>query len=200
MFIQTLDVVNSCLATMGEAPLNSLEDDHSFKSAALNYLAQTNKIEQAPGFWFNSEYVHLEPDAVSEYIYIPMDALSIKPVAKVSPVFGQRGKRIYDPGSNSFKWSRGMWVDAVRLLEFEDLPYHMADLVQYGTIMRFQREFDGDTTRYQQLSGDYTRARNELRAEDVRNKRPNLLHRLSAQVDMQFIGPRLSSLPRIPIR
>lgn len=189
MFVSQLDVVNACLATLGESPLNTLEDDHSFKAAALRYLSEVTRIEQAPGFWFNSEYKLLVPDAASKFIYIPQDALSVKPIKKVSPVFSQRGKRLYDPGSNSYEWSNPVWVDVVTYVDFDDLPFQAADLVQYGTVMRFQREYDGDNARYQQLGQDYSRARAEMRVEDVRNKRPNLLNRRSAQVTMHEIGP-----------
>lgn len=189
MFITKLDVVNGCLATMGESPLNTLEDDHSYKAAALNYLDQVNRIEQKKGWWFNSEYVELTPDVNSTYIYVPQDALAIKTINRwYTPLYVQRGTRLYNVTKNNYEWDQKFWVDLVRLLAFEELPFHAADVVQFGTIMRFQREFDGDTTRYNQLTQDYARARSELASEDVRNKRPNLLSTQSNMAKMRLIG------------
>lgn len=188
MHTTELEVVNACLATMGETPLNTLEDDHSYKAAALSYLAQVNKIEQKVGWWYNSEYILLTPD-VSGYIYVPTDALSIKTIDRMyTPAYAQRGNRLYNVRDNSYEWPSAFWIDLVRLIAFNDLPYHAADLVHYGTVMRFQREFDGDNTRYSQLSQDYSRARMELRAEDTRNRRPNLLATENNIYNMARIG------------
>lgn len=199
MFITQLDVVNACLATMGETPLNTLEDDHSYKAAALSYLTQVNLIEQKRGWWFNSEYVELVPDATSGYIYVPQDAIAVKTVDRwCKPAFAQRGKRLYNVAQNSYVWTTNVVVDLVRQIPFEDLPYHAADTVQYGTVMRFQREYDGDNTRYNQLSQDYGRARAELNAENTRNKRPNLLSTVSNQISMGQIGGYGTRSARIP--
>lgn len=188
MFTTQLEVVNACLATMGETPLNTLEDDHSYKAAALEKLSQANRIEQKRGWWFNSEYIELVPDALSKYVYTPLDALAVKRVARCSPLFTQRGKRLYNIVKNNYEWDEKVWIDLVRLLSFDDLPFHAADVVGYGAVMRFQRDFDGDTTRYQQLSQDYARARAELVAEDVRNRKSNLLLTSSNIYSMGLIG------------
>lgn len=198
MFITKLDVVNACLATMGETPLNTLLDDHSYKAAALSTLAQVNNIEQKRGWWFNSEYITLTPDAISSYIYIPNDAIAIKTIDRWYTLpFAQRGKRLYNVSKNVYEWDTPLCVDLVRLLPFDDLPFHAADVVQYGTVMRFQREFDGDNTRYSQLAQDYARARAELSAENTRNRRPNLLATQSNLTKMALIGG-YGSPSRIP--
>ena len=200
MLISQLEVVNGCLATMGEVPLNTLEDDHTYKAAALNYLNEVTLMEQEPGWWFNSEYTQLVPDATSGYIYIPQDAISVKPIHKITPPFAQRGNRLYNTWANSYVWDGNVWVDIVRALTFDNLPYHAADKVRWGTIMRFQREYDGDTVRYQQLSQDYSRSTTSLVAEDTRNKRPNLLLNPSNQSKMARISPMTRYQPYLPIR
>jgi hypothetical protein len=199
MFITKLDVVNACLATMGETPLNTLEDDHSYKDAALNILKQVNLIEQKRGWWFNSEYTRLLPDAISKYISVPQDAVAVKTIDRwYTPPYAQRGTRLYNVSRNTYEWERHVDVDLVRVLPFEDLPFHAADTVNFGTVMRFQREFDGDNTRYSQLSQDYSRARLELSAENTRNRRPNLLATASNQAKMTFIGGQGVLGSRIP--
>lgn len=200
MFKTALDVVNSCLASMGETPLNTLEDDHPYKAAALAALTESNQIEQKYGYWFNSEYTRLDPDAVSHFIYVPQDALSVKAIHGYTPAFGQRGKRLFNIHTSNYLWDKGVTVDLVRLIPFEDLPFHASDCISYSSVVRFQRSFDGDSMRYQQLGQDYMRARNELHAEDARNIRPNLLQGASFQRKIQQIGPITRTEPFIPIR
>lgn len=48
-FLTTLDVVNSQLATLGETPLNDLDEDHPFVAAGLLALRTVNSREQTKG-------------------------------------------------------------------------------------------------------------------------------------------------------
>ncbi len=191
MLISQLDVVNGCLATMGEAPLNSLDDDHSYKAAALAYLQEMSLTEQGPGFWFNAEEIILVPDANSKFIYVPQDAIALRPDRKLTHPFAQRGRRLYDTGKNTYEWDNGVFVTVVRALDFEDLPFHAANLVRYSAILRFQSEYDGDNARFQQIGGQFARAKAELTAENTRNYKPNLLARRSAQSIMARVRPQM---------
>ena len=186
MFISQLEVVNACLATMGETPLNTLEDDHSYKAAALSYLHQANRIEQKRGWWFNSEYVELVSDDISNYLYIPGDAIAVKTIDRwYVPPFAQRGKRLYNVSKNTYEWEHPVCVDIVRLLSFDDLPFHAADVVGYGTVMRFQREYDGDGNRTRELAIDAQSSWANLKAEQLRQVKPNLLDRVSVRRAIQ---------------
>lgn len=173
MFTTDLDVVNACIATMGEAAINTLEDYHPHKDSALLYLAQANKSVQKRGYWFNQEIVELHPDLDSKFIYVPQDALSCRMLA--ADVAAQRGKRFYDRTRNTYEWDSPITVELIRLLAFEALPFTAADYVAAQTLLRFQREYDGDGARTQQLLNEAQLARAELLAEDTRHKRPNLL-------------------------
>jgi hypothetical protein len=198
MFQDRLDIVNACLATMGESGINTLEDDHPYKDDALRRLEQCNLIEQKRGWWFNSEYIELLPDSVSKFIYIPMDALAVKRPDRSALHFAQRGNRLYNMWENNYEWETSVVVDLVRTIEFEDLPFHANDLVGFSTVLRFQTDFDGDQVRYGQIAKDYARARMELVAEDTRNTRPNLLATLSNRVNMGHIGGMGTRGARIP--
>lgn len=200
MYETELEVVNACLATMGQSPLNSLLDDHPYKAAAQLKLQTSNRREQKRGWWFNSEYLKLLPEVDTKYIKIPQDVLAVKPIEKLQPPFGQRGTRLYNNSTNSYEWDWPVWVDCIRLLNFEDLPSAAADAVSTGAVLRFQRDFDSDSQRERSLAADYTMARAELVAEDTRNVRPNLLMTHSNQWKMSQMGNYRNVLPAIPIR
>jgi len=176
MFVEELEVVNACLATLGEAPLNTLEDDHSYKAAAQAKLKTANLDVQKQGYWFNTEYLTLLPDAVSKYVYLPLDVIEARPMQYRGLSIAQRGRRLYNTMSNTYEFDDSVCVQVVRGLDFADLPYHAAAAVRDEAVLHFQHEFDGDATRYRELFNVRMQSRSQLNAEDVRQRRPNLLN------------------------
>lgn len=201
MFITSLDVINGCLATLGETPLNSLDDDHTYKPAALNYLTNSNREMQARGWWFNTEQVTLDPDATTKRITIPQDALKVFPIERISPAYGTRGKYLYDTYNSTTEWDVPVTLGIVRCLVFDDLPFLAACLVQYDAIAKFQKEYDADGQKLSILGQQRTEARVNLVAEDIRNRKTNLLLTPSSVRSMLSIaGMGRSGSTRIPIR
>lgn len=195
--MEKLDVINACLATMGEAPLNSLDDDHAYKAAAEAALKKANKREQKRGWWFNSEFIKLVPD-VSQYIYLPLDRISVKTVSPRFDYWTERGNRLYNRRTNNYIFTAPVVVDLVRQLAFEDLPTHAQDAVEARAVMTFQKSFDADNQRMQILINEYREALAELKAEDVRNQRPNLLASPQNLAVMSGIGGLSIQRGRIP--
>ncbi len=185
-----LSVVNACLATMGESGLLSLEEDHAMKEDARALLRRVSADLQKDPFWFNSETLTLQPDATSKFVYIPQDVIRVLSYRTRDQIV-QRGRRLYDKKCNSYEFTGCVVVDVVRLLKFEDLPYHAAAAVRDETIMRFQHSFDGDQARYRQLGEIASLSRAQLKAEDIRQRRPAPLNRalLSLVVDGENYGP-----------
>lgn len=187
MYSTSLEVVNGCIATLGEAPLNSLSDDHTFKASALNYLDASLKTVLKRALWFNTEVIDLQPDLTASYIYIPNDALHVERISELCPPFAQRGRRLYDPVLNRYEWDNPVTVKLVRLLPFEDCPFFAQDVIALSAILRFQREFDGDTTRYGEIQQDLQRAEVELQGQHIREVRANLLNRIDEQMAVRGI-------------
>lgn len=196
MFIDELEVINGCLATLGETPLNSLDDDHTYKPAALNYLTDSLREMQARGWWFNTELAKLDPDATTKRITIPQDALKIAPIARVTPAYGVRGKYLYDTLNTTLEWDKALTLIVVRCLSLDDLPFLAACLVKYDAITKFQKEYDADGQKLSILSQQRTEARVNLVAEDIRNRKTNLLLTPYSQASMMAVMSR----PNIPIR
>lgn len=188
MYSTKLEVVNACIATMGEAPLNSLEEEHVYKQAALDYLSGSNKALQKKGWWFNKEIMKLLPDATSKFIYLPQNTLEAERADERDPVFAQRGRRLYDPILNRYEWDHELYPQVIVELNFEDLPYHAQDAVALSAILRFQREYDGDNTRTNQLNADRGRAELELNAQHIRQLKVNMLN--PVRVTMASYGMR----------
>lgn len=204
MYTSKLEVVNACLATLGEAPINALSDSHTYKQPALNYLDGSTRATLKRGLWFNTEVLYLEPDATSQYLYIPGDSIAVSRLEGGAP-FSQRGRRLYDPVQNRYEWDAGMYIGKVTLLDFEDCPFFAQDAISLDAILRFQREFDGDSARYQQLNMDRQRANIELNAQHTREIKANLLYTnatigkiYAVSPDRNYGGPRLGLPGRLP--
>lgn len=197
MYTTKLEVVNACLATMGEAPLNALNDSHIYKQAALNYLQGSCLATLKRGLWFNREVIQLDPQQDSKFIYIPGDSLSVERLEGGRP-FQQRGKRLYDPVLNRYEWDDSIVASIVRNMDFEDLPFFAQDSVSLDAVLRFCREYDGDTSRRNEIDADRQRANIELNAQHTREIKANLLYTNAnilkiAQVtpSRNYAGPRL---------
>lgn len=179
MFVDELEVVNGCLATIGQSPLASLEDEHAYKHSALTRLASVSKDLQSIGWWFNDEHIWLLPDATSKYVYIPVDAIEIKSIEYCGLSIAQRGRRLYNTAHNTYEFGERVRMHLTRLLPFDDLPYKAAAAVRDAAILRFQSDIDGDVQRRQELALAARESLAQLSAEDVRQRKPNLLRRQS---------------------
>jgi hypothetical protein len=188
--VDELSVVNACLATMGESGLLSLEEDHSMKEDARALLVRVNADLQKDPFWFNSETLRLLPDATSKFIYIPQDVIRVMYYYSRDEIV-QRGRRLYNKKCNTYEFTGEVCIDVVRLLPYEDLPYHAAAAVRDETVMRFQHSFDGDQARYRQLGEIATLSRAQLVCENIRQRRSAPLNRalMALVVDGTNNGP-----------
>lgn len=199
MYRTELEVVNACIATMGEAPLNSLQDEHQFKQAALNYLAGSNMAAQKECLWFNTEAITLPPHADSKFIYVPQDTIHIARLPGQSFAFQHRGARLYNVGKNTYEWDGPLRVALCRLLPFEDCPFMAQDSISLDAVLRFQREYDGDVQRYNLINADRGRALVQMSAENIRQRDVNLLAAFSVRAAalgvVNFTHERYSSGP-----
>lgn len=179
MFITELDVVNDCLATLGEAPLNSIEEDHPLVAAALRDLRTVNMREQAKGWWFNREVVLLPHDPTTGYVSIPEDTINVDPTNPWTHLV-QRGRYLYDPRRDEgYRIGRPVWCALVRRLAFDQLPPLMQSYVSLKTQQEFQKNYDADRVKAQQIIDAAREAYIVLRAEHIRNAGANLLYKTS---------------------
>jgi len=127
--LSKLEAVNIVLrAGLGESAVSSLDSGLSDAETAEQTLDEVNKDVQAIGFHCNSEYdVTLSRDSVTHKIPIPNNSLSVDPSGdNVDLNLAQRGGFMYDLDNHTDVFSNNITVDIVYLLDFEDLPYHIA--------------------------------------------------------------------------
>lgn len=178
MNMSELDVVNDCLSTLGELPVNELDDDHNLIAAARRSFRHCSLREQAKQWWYNTDIVTLSAD-VDGYIYTPADAIRVTPVdTQVKLV--QRGRRLYDPGTTGNEATYALKVPSIRCyvvrqVAFEDVPPSMQILIGVASQLKFMVTYDADRQRYQELVTEYQEAYATVNAEHIRNSASNML-------------------------
>ncbi|QYD70148.1 phage tail protein [Paraburkholderia edwinii] len=188
MRLTQLDVVNQCLASMGETPLNSIDSDHPFVAAALLKMKTTNTQEQAKGWWFNTDYITLTPDPNTKFIYVPADAINVNPDDDGNALV-IRGRRLYDRFRSSYEFTAPVSVSLVRELPFDDLPMLANHMIAARTVLDFQNDYDGDAEKYNKLGGAYQQVFTTLRAEHIRQMKSNMLNNPSVMKTLRQIRP-----------
>lgn len=175
MYLTPLDIINACLETTGEVPLNSADEDHPYSAAIQRLIATCNLRMQAKGWWFNKEHLKLSPETASREIYVPVDVLTLD-TQSAQKQYSIRGRRLYDTAKSTYKFEQDVTVAIIRLLEFTDLPYLAQDLVQSEVVVRFVESYDADVSRIQQVRMDNQEAYRACMAEHIRNVNANILH------------------------
>jgi hypothetical protein len=170
--MQTLDVVNTMLGTRGERPLSSLSTPHRLSGPCQALIVRTSTELFAKGWWFNEEKVTLAPNPTDKYVYIANDALGLKNHA-VTVV--KRGSRLYDLAKGTYEHTSPIECTLVRFLPLEQLPETAAAYLAAEAVFRFQRDYDGDSTKTRQLLAERNQAKVEAVSEEIRMRKYNAI-------------------------
>lgn len=120
-----LEAVNIMLSSIGEAPVNRLSSGLVEAETAETILSQTSRSVQAEGWHFNRETnVEIAPDLSGEIVLasntIRADMMNNTTQTDMDLI--QRGGKMYDRLNHTFKINKGVKLDVVYELDFEDLP------------------------------------------------------------------------------
>lgn len=168
----TLTVLNNCLGTMGESPINSIDDPHPYRGAAVSILNSVNREFQARGWWFNRETLTLTPGALDSSIYLPGDTIG---VITDDPRYVQRYRRLYNTEDGSYVFAAPVKATLRRLVPFEETPELYAAYAAAEAVQRFQKRYDGDSQKTRELRDELTAARIAANAEETRQVQANLI-------------------------
>jgi hypothetical protein len=160
MMLTELDVVNVCLASMGELPINSIENStNPMVTNARAAFQRANVGEQGSGWWFNTETITIHPQTDGT-CYVPADTLSM--YTRDDSTAGWltiRGRKLYDTSKGQFYTTGSpIKVKIIRFLPFTDLPYNAQRLVQAKTLEQFQSDYDGDQPKIAAANDAYEEA------------------------------------------
>lgn len=181
-----LDAINTMLSSIGEAPVNTVEDNGVVDAVmAKQILRAVSREVQARGWHFNIEkgYV-LTPTFPEKEIKFPPHTLRVDTVGSDSNIdVVVRGNRLYDRRRHTFEFDKAVTVDMVILLHFDELPEPARQYITIRAARIFQervvgspelsqfsqkdeiralvvlRELEADTADYNMLTDSYAVAR-----------------------------------------
>jgi hypothetical protein len=176
-----LQAVNQILASVGQAPVTTLEQTNPDVAIAYNTLQQVSREVQAEGWTFNKEYHYpLTPNDEDEIVIpdnvLQMDLCMDEYYNKNKDPIRRDGK-LYDRTSHSFKWQqRTLYFDITWLFDWDDLPPVIKDYITSRAATMVSMRIVGDTNLYQTLQQQETYMRS------------NALEYETQQGDYSFFG------------
>lgn len=173
------------LATRGIAPATTLSQSRMVVTA-VQRLEQQTASTLAQGWWFNTETRELQPNA-DQRIYVPQDYLSVRVPRPGTAV--ARGRTMYDPVAGTDLFTKPVCVLVRRAIPFEDIPELVAAYIVADARHKYQRDYDGDSTKTRDLFAELVAARAAAMSEEIRQQQANLL---LANPTVQYLHSRRS--------
>lgn len=135
-----LEAVNQIIATIGEPPVNSVEDNGVIDAVmALQALSAVNRAVQLKGWHWNTEENYPIAATYPEgELRLPRNTLKVDTSAVDGDLdLVHRGARLYDRKNHTFQIGRSVKVDIVFLLPFEELPEAARTYITVKAARRF---------------------------------------------------------------
>lgn len=187
--LHELAAVNALLGTLGELPLNSIDDDHPLVPAAQAILMNCVQNVQVRRWWYNVEYINLFPDPLTKHINVPTDTASVDSLT-AKPRIGLRGTRLFDLDAGTDIFERPVRVRLHRCLAFEDCPLSVRMYILAMAKRKFHAAHDGDQTKMQALAAEEGESYAHMHSEHIRNAKANMLERSTVQRMVHAISPQ----------
>ena len=153
---QELPAVNEILASVGQAPVTTLDQTNPDVAIAYDTLINTSREVQAEGWIFNKEeYYELTPDVNGE-IVIANNILQIDLHDEKDNQYEsvRRDGKLYDKVNHTYDWSTWDKVacDIVWFFDWVDLPRPIQDYIVARAAAIVSSRIVGDPQQYQMLS------------------------------------------------
>ena len=148
-----LQAVNEILASVGQAPVTTLDQTNPDVAIAYDTLIQVSREVQAEGWTFNKEFEYpFVPDTNNE-ILIPNNVLELD----LTPDYRDRDSvrrngKLYDRTNHTFEWEDDeVLCDVVWYFDWVDLPVPIQDYIVARAATITSSRIIGDSGQYQML-------------------------------------------------
>jgi len=173
-----LECINVMLASIGEAPINSLVGTLPVDARiGQSTLTEVNKSVQSEGWSFNTETdVTLTRDG-SNHVNLPADVLRVDANIHQHPTIDpiQRGLKLYDRQNNKFEFEEDLICTVVYFRDFSEIPEPARYYMNIKAARLFVDRLVGDQALRTYTKEDETRARSILMETDLVNGDHNML-------------------------
>ena len=151
---QELPAVNEILASVGQAPVPTLDQTNPDVAIAYDTLLQVSREVQAEGWTFNKEYHYPFTPNTDNEIVIPTNVLQIDMAEngdyKHMDVIRRNGK-LYDKEEHTSVFTEKIECDVVWLFDWVDLPRPIQDYITSRAASITVSKIVGDQNLYQMM-------------------------------------------------
>lgn len=173
-----LDAVNTVLPYLGEHKItNVIESKHPTVNLIVDAIERQNKGACAEGWYFNTYNTKI-PVNTSGRIDVPKDILAVYGLNKAVSIDGEF---FFDLDNNTRYFTETLEVRLIKYIDFEKLPYYMAQYVMYRACHEMYIQDNGTDSTSQIILQLSSEARNMLRQENLRTRGYNSRHNLIRQ-------------------
>ena len=166
-----LEAVNTMLATVGEAPINSLSGDLTADiQIAVNLLRDTSRAVQTVGWFFNTESEYEISRNGSNEIEVPANALEMDLApsnSSWSEDVIQRGSRMYDKYNHTYIFTENKKFDIIWFLPWLELPEAARNFIKIRAARIYQDQTVGSGDHHSFSMQDELQAMTLLQTAEV---------------------------------
>ena len=155
-----LQAVNQILASVGQAPVTTLEQTNPDVAIAYDTLTQVSREVQAEGWTFNKEYCILQKRNTDNEIDVADNVLQMKlnpnklynrNIEGVLRTDTDGQRKFYERVNHTYTWKEDVYVDILWLFSWDDLPPVIQDFIVSRAAAICSMRMVGDSTQYQAL-------------------------------------------------
>jgi hypothetical protein len=191
-----LRALNTLLANIGAAPVNSVDTPSADVALALATLDEASISVQNYGWHFNTEDDYpMTPDS-SGFIALPDNVILVDVDVANNPNdldVVVRGNRLYDRANHTYVFTEGLKARIVRALEWEDLPQAARTYIMILAARMFQDRAVGSEKHHGFTLRDEQMALANLKRFEAQTGDYNIFdnHSVSRVIDRYYPHPFL---------
>ena len=166
---EELPAVNEILASVGQAPVTSLDQTNPDVAIAYNTLLRVSREVQSEGWSFNKELdVTFSPDSTTKEIEVSNDILQIDLTHSASTYKqdsvlrrkpGESTRKLYEKNDHTYEWTDDVKCDVIYEYSWIDLPIPIQDYIVSRAATIVSSRIVGDGQQYQMLQQKEQQAR-----------------------------------------
>ncbi len=169
--LKLLEAVNNILPYLGENPVTNIDARHPTVALILDNIKQQKLNLLGEGWWFNELRITLYPSSEGE-IYVPCNTISFYSEVITHT---ERNRKVYNTSTGSYIHTEPIKCKIVEDLEFEELPYYAALVIQERSAQLAYVKDYGVESAIEVMQKKEQEAWFALNQEHLRNKRYNSL-------------------------
>lgn len=170
-----LDAINEIIGAMGEAPVDTLEDNENVDVMNAKRMLEAGiKRVQSEGWTFNTirNFV-LIPDESSKKILWDDSILMIQFDDK--RIVRKRSGFLYDVTNNTDQFDAPLEAKVIQLVPFEEMPQAFRQYITVQVARHFVARYLGDPTIMQELQAEEAQARMVMMETEITLEQSNIL-------------------------